>query len=114
MARQMQTESDKTGSGAVAGGREITMKGVEHMRTVTVYRVDYLKKTRVPIGAVRERRKEDRGDNLLGLLRIARNIYGTGPEDALHIAVDNREVRRAWMPPNAVLPNSGEDYSSAD
>jgi hypothetical protein len=63
------------------------------MRTVTVYRVDYVKKTRVPIGGVRERRRKDRGGNLLGLLRLARKTYGTSPEDAIHIAVDNREAR---------------------
>ncbi len=63
------------------------------MRTVTVCRVDYVKKTRVPVGGVQERRKKDRGDNLLGLLRLARKIYGTGPEDAIHIAVDSREAR---------------------
>ena len=51
------------------------MKG-ENMRTVTVYRVDYVKKTRVPIGEVQERRKKDRGGNLLGLLRLARKTTG--------------------------------------
>ncbi|MHB1012298.1 MAG: hypothetical protein ACYC37_05260 [Desulfobacteria bacterium] len=66
------------------------------MKTVTVYRVDYVKKTKVPIGRVSERRRKDRGGNLLGLLRLARKIYGKGPEDAIHIAVDNREARRAW------------------
>jgi len=84
------------------------------MRTVTVYRVDYVKKTMIPIGEVRERRKKNRGGNLLGLLRLARRIYGTGPEDALHIAVDSREAMRAWMPPNAILPDPGEEYSSVD
>jgi hypothetical protein len=84
------------------------------MRTVTVYRVDYMKKTRVPIGGVQERRKKDRGGNLLGLLRLARKTYGIDPEDAIHIAVDNREARRDGIPPNAFLPDSGEEYSSAD
>ncbi len=67
------------------------------MRTVTVYRVDYVKKTRVPIGGVQERRMKDREDNLLGLLTLARKTYGTGPQDAIHIAVDKREAWRAWM-----------------
>ena len=84
------------------------------MRAVTVYRVNYVKKTRVPIGEVRERRKKARGDNLLGLLTLARKIYGTGPEDAIHIAVDHREAWRAWMSPNAFLPGSGMEYSAAD
>jgi hypothetical protein len=66
------------------------------------------------IGEVRERRKENRGDNLLGQLRIARKTYGTGPADVIHIAVDNREARRASMLPNAVIHNSGEEYSSAE
>jgi hypothetical protein len=83
------------------------MKGVVPMKTVTVYRVDYVKKTRVPIGEVLERRKKDRSGNLLGLLRLARKIFGTGPEDAIHIAVDNREARRGWMRPNAMIPMRG-------
>jgi hypothetical protein len=82
------------------------------MRTVTVYRVDYVKKTRIPIGEVQERRKKNRGGNFLGLLRLARKGYGTGSEDAIHIAVDHREIRRGWMPPNAVIHHSGEEYSS--
>ena len=69
----------------------------ETMRTVTVYWVDYAKKTKVPIGEVRERRKKTGGGNLFGLLVLARKIYGKGPEDAFHIAVDYREVRRACM-----------------
>lgn len=84
------------------------------MRTVTVYRVDYVKKTKVPIGEVRERRKKNRGDNLLGLLRLARKIYGTGPEDAIHIAVDNREAWHVWIPPKTVILNSGGEYPSVD
>lgn len=66
------------------------------MRTVTVYRVDYVKKTKVPIGGIQERRKEDRGGNLFGLLMLARKIYGTSPEDAFHISIDYREARRIW------------------
>jgi hypothetical protein len=72
------------------------------MRTVTVYRVDYVKKTKVPIGRIVERRKKDRGGNLLGLLRLARKFYGTGPEDAIHIAIDSREAQRACMEQLAV------------
>lgn len=69
------------------------------MGIVTVYRVDYVKKTRIPIGEVQERRKKVRGGNLLGLLRLARKIYGPTPEDAIHIAVDTREAWRAWRKP---------------
>jgi len=66
------------------------------MRTVTVYHVDYLRKTRIPIGSVVERRKKERGDNYLGLLRLARKVYASSPEEALRIAIESREVRRAW------------------
>lgn len=75
------------------------------MRTVTVYRVDDMKKARVPIGEVRERRKKDRGGNLLGLLRLARKTFGTNPEDAIHIAIDYPEARNTLQ--------AIEEYSSA-
>ncbi|GAB4364808.1 MAG: hypothetical protein Kow00128_06810 [Deltaproteobacteria bacterium] len=67
------------------------------MNSVTVYQVDYARKTRVPIGRVRERRQTDRGDNLLGLLRLARKAFAATPQEALHIAVDGKEARRAWI-----------------
>lgn len=58
------------------------------MKTVTVYRIDYAKKTRVPIGVVVERRKKDRGENLLGLLRVARKTYSSPELDSIQIAID--------------------------
>ena len=58
------------------------------MRNVTVYRVDYVRKMKVPIGLVVERRVEERGDNIIGLLRLARKAFSTSAEEALHIAVD--------------------------
>ncbi len=67
------------------------------MKAVTVYRVDYLRKTRVPIGVVLERRRKERGDNLLGLLRLARKAFASSPEEALSIAVDGKEAREAWI-----------------
>lgn len=66
------------------------------MKLVTVYRVDYVRKTRVPIGWVEERRRSDRGSNLLGLIRLARSIYGTGDEDSIYITVDGKQARRPW------------------
>jgi hypothetical protein len=72
------------------------------MRIVKVYRVDYVKKTKVPIGRVVERREKYRGGNLLGLLRLARKFYGTGPKDTIHIAVDSREASAAGRGPRAM------------
>jgi len=74
------------------------------MKFVTVYRVDYVRKTRVPIGWVAERRRKDRGNNLLGLIRLARNTYGKGDEDSIYITVDGGEARR----PRATQRMSGD------
>ena len=63
------------------------------MRNVTVYRVDYVRKMKVPIGLVVERRVKERGDNIIGLLRLARKTFSSSPEEALHIAVDPSGVR---------------------
>jgi len=66
------------------------------MNSVTVYQVDYARKTRVPIGKVKERRRKERGDNLIGLHRLARKAYSATPEEALYIAVDGKEAREVW------------------
>lgn len=58
------------------------------MKNITVYRVDYVRKTKVPIGLVVERRNKERGNNLIGLLRLARKSFSTGPQEAIQIAVD--------------------------
>jgi len=58
------------------------------LQTVTVYRVDYVKKEKRPIGTVRERRKTDRPENLTGLLQIARKIFSSTPQEAFQIALD--------------------------
>lgn len=58
------------------------------MRSVTVFRVDYVRKTKIPIGRVVERRERERGNNLIGLLRLARKEYASSPEEALRIAVE--------------------------
>lgn len=58
------------------------------MRNVAVYRVDYVRKTKVPIGWVVERRGSERGDNLIGLLRLARKAFSSSPDDAFQIAVE--------------------------
>lgn len=63
------------------------------VKNVTVFHVDYVRKTKVPIGMVVERRTKERGDNILGLLRLARKAYASSPEEALNIAID---ARSAW------------------
>ncbi len=63
------------------------------MKNVTVYRVDYVRKLKVPVGMVVERREKERGDNIIGLLRMARKAFSTSPEEALHIAIDHAGAR---------------------
>lgn len=57
-------------------------------KTVTVYHVDYVKQKKIPIGAVVERRKKNRRENLAGLLRIAREKYSSTPQEAFQTAVE--------------------------
>lgn len=59
------------------------------MRKITVFRVDYVKRTRKPIGEVVERRSKFRPDNMAGLLLIARKTYSSSPQDAFQITIDN-------------------------
>ena len=84
------------------------------MRTVTVYRVDYVKKTRGSDRRDPGAEKEGPGRQPPRPAQARAKNLRDRPEDAIHIAVDNREARRAWMLPNAVIHNSGEEYSSAD
>lgn len=77
------------------------------MRKITVYRVDYAQKSKVPIGWIQERRKKERGDNLIGLMRLARKSFSASPEVALHIAVDGKEAGRTSesIPMGRIVPS---------
>lgn len=65
------------------------------MKPVSVYRVDYVRKTRVRIGTVVERRCRERGDNLTGLLYLARKTFAASPQEAFLITLDSQEVLMA-------------------
>jgi hypothetical protein len=81
-----------------AGGdskRVASKRWRDRMNTFTVYRVDYVKGIRIPIGMVEERRKKGRPGNLAGLLRLARNLFSTNPQEAFHIALDKRILQGA-------------------
>ena len=71
------------------------------MRAVTVYRVDYGRKTKDPIGVVIEMRKTDRASNYNDLLRLARRLFALDTADALHIIIDVSQSRRAILPERA-------------
>lgn len=77
------------------------------MKPISVYRVDYVKRTKVRIGMVVERRRNERGDNLTGLLFLARKTFASSPQEAFLTALDWAEARMAQgMGGQAPLPNT--------
>lgn len=69
------------------------MKTASVYHTITVFRVDYVKKVKKPIGTVRERRQSIRPENLSGLLHLARKTFSTSPQEAFQIALDTSSLR---------------------
>jgi hypothetical protein len=68
------------------------------MRAVTVYRLDYGRKTKEPIGVVLEKRKTERVNNYNDLLRLARRLFALDTADAAHIVIDVSQARRSILP----------------
>ncbi len=58
------------------------------LRDVTVYRVNYVRNFKIPIGTISERREKDRPENLLGLLMVARKRYSSTPQEAFQTVID--------------------------
>jgi len=58
------------------------------MKTIQVYQVDYVRKSRRPIGVIEERRESDRADNGAGLLRLARRKFAASADEAFRIIVN--------------------------
>jgi hypothetical protein len=56
------------------------------MKVFTVYRFDYARRLREPVGKLMERRSEERGKNTTDLLRLAQRIYSTSPLES-HIVI---------------------------
>jgi hypothetical protein len=56
------------------------------VKVYTVYRYDYNRQVREPIGMVLERRKEDRGNDIKGLLKLAQKLYSRSSLDS-HIVI---------------------------
>ena len=70
-------------------------KQEETLRAVTVYRVDYGRKTKDPVGVVLEQRKTERTNNYNDLLRLARRLFALDTTDTVHIVIDVRQARQA-------------------
>ena len=58
-----------------------------------VYRVDYLTQMKIPIGTVTERRSRAREtDSQLGLMKLARQMFGQSAEDQIRIIVGEEQT----------------------
>ena len=77
------------------------------MRAVTVYRVDYGRRTKEPIGVVMENRKTERTNNYNDLLRLARRLFANDTADSVHIVIDVSQARRAYLPEQARVYSAG-------
>jgi len=62
------------------------------MGSYTVYEVDYGRKIKIPIGAITERRKIERGNNFFDLLRYARTKYARTTEAGLRITLGRTKI----------------------
>ena len=59
------------------------------MESFPVYRLDRKKRTKTRIGTIVERRKGERGSNLVGLLRIVQKTFDSSEGDALQVQAGN-------------------------
>jgi hypothetical protein len=64
------------------------------MRAVTVYRMDYGRKIKDPVGVVLEQRKTERTNNYNDLLRLAQRLFALDTADSVHIVIDERQARK--------------------
>ncbi|NJD62636.1 MAG: hypothetical protein FIA93_07935 [Deltaproteobacteria bacterium] len=61
----------------------VLLVGVREGKSYTVYRYDFGRQERETVGRVSERRKRERGNNYLDLLRRARTLYPTPSMNSL-------------------------------
>jgi len=57
------------------------------LNTVAVYRLDQQSKAKILLGILPERRQSERGDNTVGMLRLARKEFAETEEDARNIFI---------------------------
>ena len=58
------------------------------VKNYTVYRFNYVRQMREPVGKLMERRSEERGNNIEGLLKLAQRIYTTSSLDS-HLVISS-------------------------
>ena len=60
--------------------------GADEMKTFTVYRFDKVHDKKVQVGTLVERRGNERGNNLAGLLKLAANRFKRSSGHTIQIA----------------------------
>jgi len=55
------------------------------MKTFTVYSVDKVREKKVQVGTLVERRRTDRGNNIVGLLKLAANRFKLSPGQKIQV-----------------------------
>ena len=76
------------------------------MKTYTVYRFDYIRQEREPVGKLLERRIKDRGNNTDALLRLARKLYSTSSLDSHIVIIPDSGLSTVF--PSSVPRGTGE------
>jgi hypothetical protein len=59
------------------------------MKSLTVFRLDRKTRRKILIGKVTERRRGERGNNLVGLLRMAKKTFVPFPGETLQVQDEN-------------------------
>jgi hypothetical protein len=62
------------------------------MKKISIYRVDDVTKTDILLGTVKERRKIERGDNLIGLMRLAKKVFAPARHELFRIHVGGARI----------------------
>ena len=62
------------------------------MKKISIYRVDDVTKTDILLGTVKERRKIERGDNLIGLMRLAKKVFTPARHELFRIHVGGARI----------------------
>jgi hypothetical protein len=57
------------------------------MKSVLVYRLDSDTKAMVPLGILMDRRNKERGDNVIGMLRMAKREFAVSEQEAANIFI---------------------------
>jgi hypothetical protein len=63
------------------------------MRNIPVYGIEKGKEKKIPLGTIVERRNKDRGNNIIGLLKVAASRFKPSPERMILLEFGGFQVR---------------------